>query len=84
MVWVPLCCERVMRYNVFGREDGGAFATLRCQVCTRSVTLEQENADKVKEYGERASVISLIGTPRPPTEDRTKSATDSGTNDPTL
>jgi hypothetical protein len=84
MVWVPVCCERVMRYNVFGREDGGAFATMRCQVCAKSFTFEQEIAENLKNYGERASVISLIGTPRPPTEDRTKTGKDSGTNDPTL
>jgi hypothetical protein len=38
----------------------------------------------VKEYGERAAVISLIGSPRPPTEDRTKLVSDPGTSDPTL
>ena len=84
MVWVPVCCGRVMRYNVFGRADGGAFATLGCRICARSITLEQENPEKLMEYGERASVVQLIGSPRPPTEDRTKSVLDGGTNEPTL
>jgi hypothetical protein len=84
MVWVPVCCGRVMRYNVYGRENGGAFATLGCLVCARNITLEQETLEKVKEYGERAAVISLIGSPRPPTEDRTKPVGDAGTSDPTL
>jgi hypothetical protein len=82
-VWLPVCCARVMRYNVFGREDGGAFGTLGCRICGRSITLEQENAENVREYGERATVVQLIGAPRPPTEDRTK-VNDAGTNEPTL
>jgi hypothetical protein len=83
-VWLPVCCGRVMRYNVFGREDGGAFGTLGCRICGRSITLEQESAEKVKDYGERAAVIQLIGSPRPPTEDRSKPEGDGGKNEPTL
>jgi hypothetical protein len=83
-VWVPICCGRVMRYNVFGRGDGGAFATLGCQICARSITLEHEDAEKLKEYGERATIIQMIGSPRPPTQDRTKNTPDGGTNEPTL
>jgi hypothetical protein len=83
-VWVPICCGRVMRYNVFGRQDGGAFGTLGCRICARSITLEPENAENVHEYGERAAVMQMIGSPRPPTEERTKAAGDGGTNEPTL
>jgi len=83
-VWVPVCCGRVMRYNVFGRQDGGAFATLGCRICARSITLEQESLEKVKEYGERAAAIQIIGSPRPPTEDRAKAVGDGGKNEPTL
>jgi len=83
-LWVPVCCGRVMRYNVFGREDGGAFATLGCRICARNITLEPENPEKVKEYGERAAVVQMIGSPRPPTEDRSKPAAEGGTNEPTL
>ena len=82
-VWVPICCGRVMRYNLFGREDGGAFGTLGCRICARNITLEPESAEKVKDYGERAAVVQVIGSPRPPTEDRGKSA-EPGTNEPTL
>lgn len=83
-VWVPVCCERVMRYNVFGRQDGGAFGTLGCRICGRSITLEPESAENVHAYGERAAVIQMIGSPRPPTEDRTKPVSDGGTEEPTL
>jgi hypothetical protein len=83
MVWVPVCCGRVMRYNVFGRADGGAFATLSCRICARNITLEQENPENLKEYGERATVVQVIGAPRPPTEDRAK-VHEAGTNEPTL
>jgi hypothetical protein len=83
MLWVPVCCGRVMRYNVFGREDGGAFATLGCRICARNITLEQESVEKLLEYGERASIVQIIGAPRPPTEERSK-AGDPGTNEPTL
>lgn len=85
-VWVPVCCARVMRYNVYGRADGAAFGTLGCRICGRSITLEAESAEKVKEYGERASVVQVIGSPRPPTEERGKAEGGDGgaTNDPTL
>jgi hypothetical protein len=79
-----VCCERVMQYNVYGRTEIGAFGTLGCRICGRSITLEPESVEKVKEYGERAGVIQVIGSPRPPTEGRTKAARDAGTNDPTL
>jgi hypothetical protein len=73
-----------MQYNVYGRTEIGAFGTLGCRICGRSITLEPESVEKVKEYGERAGVIQVIGSPRPPTEGRTKAARDAGTNDPTL
>ena len=83
-LWVPVCCDRVMQYNVYGRTDIGAFGTLGCRICGRSITLEPESAEKVKDYGERAGVIQVIGSPRPPTESRKKTPGDGGTNDPTL
>jgi hypothetical protein len=83
-VWVPVCCARVMRFNIFGRMEEGAFGALTCRICGRNITLEQENAENLHAYGERASVVSVIGTPRPPTDDRRKPAAEVGSDDPTL
>jgi hypothetical protein len=83
-VWVPVCCQRVMRYNIFGRMEAGAFAALTCRICGRNITLEQESSENLHAYGERASILSVIGTPRPPTDDRRKVASDVGSDEPTL
>ena len=41
-MWVPVCCGRVMRCNMFRQADGGAYAALVCSVCNKNITLEQE------------------------------------------
>jgi len=86
-VWVPTCCNRVMRYNLFGQRDGGAYGALVCTICNKNITLEQEPAAKVNNYGPGTSVLSVVASPRPPREERksNRSADDDATTDePTL
>ncbi len=42
-IWVPVCCGRVMRCNMFRQADGGMYAALVCAVCNKNITLEQES-----------------------------------------
>lgn len=83
-MWVPVCCGRVMRCNMFKQADGGSYAALLCTVCNKNITLEQETLSEANSFGEGAKVLSLIGSPKPPKTERKKSFTESGPDDPTL
>ena len=41
-VWIPVCCGRVMRFNRFLKEDGGAYGSMVCTICNKNIILEQE------------------------------------------
>jgi hypothetical protein len=83
-MWVPVCCGRVMRCNMFRQADGGAYAALVCAVCNKNITLEQEPLDAADNFGEGSNILSLIGSPKPPKTERRKSFTEAGPDDPTL
>jgi hypothetical protein len=86
-IWVPTCCNQVMRFNLFGQRDGGAYGAFVCTVCSKNITLEQESLAKVNNYGAGTSVLSVVASPRPPKEERrsNRSADDDATTDePTL
>ncbi|HUJ31533.1 MAG TPA: hypothetical protein VLY23_09655 [Candidatus Acidoferrum sp.] len=83
-VWVPVCCGRVMRCNMFRQADGGAYAALVCTVCNKNITLERESLAAANSYGEGSSVLSLVGSPKPPKADRRKTISDIGSDEPTL
>lgn len=83
-VWIPVCCERVMRYNMFVPRDGEAYGALMCTVCGKNVTFELETAPDLKKYGEGARVLNVLGSPRPPKAERPKRAGDEMLNDQTL
>jgi len=83
-VWVPVCCGRVMRCNMFRQADGGSYAALVCTVCNKNITLEQEPAATADKFGEGSKVLNLVGSPKPPKTERRKAFTESGPDDPTL
>jgi len=83
-MWVPVCCGRVMRCNMFRQADGGAYAALVCTSCNKNITLEQEPLTAVNNFGEGSHVLSLIASPKPPKTERKKSFSESGPDDPTL
>ncbi len=83
-VWVPVCCDRVMRYNMFVQRDGAAYGSLVCTVCNKNVTFELESLPDLKTFGEGARVFSMLGCPKPPMVDRPKPAEDAALNDQTL
>jgi hypothetical protein len=82
-VWVPVCCGRVMRCNMFRQPDGGAYAALVCTICSKNITLEQEPL-AADNYGEGSKVLSLLGSPKPPKTERRRKASDVGSDEPTL
>jgi hypothetical protein len=83
-IWVPVCCGRVMRCNMFRQADGGAYAALVCTLCNKTITLEQEPLAAANAFGEGSNVLSLIGSPKPPGTDRRKSFSGTSLDDPTL
>lgn len=83
-IWVPVCCGRVMRCNMFRQADGGTYAALVCTVCNKTVTLEQESLAAAKEFGDGSNILSLIGSPKPPKTERKRSFAEGGPDDPTL
>ena len=82
-VWVPVCCDRVMRYNVFRQSDGSAYGALLCAVCNKNITLELEQIVDLNVYGDGARALSLLASPKPPDVERRKAA-DAVDNDKTL
>jgi hypothetical protein len=83
-VWVPVCCNRVMRYNIFVPKDGAAYGALMCTVCSKNVTFELEPLLDLNAYGDAARVLNMLGSPKPPKVDRPKVAGDAALNDQTL
>ena len=57
-VWIPVCCERVMRYNVFRQKDGIAYGSMVCTVCNKNVTFELEPLPDIASYGEGARILN--------------------------
>ena len=83
-MWVPVCCGRVMRCNMFRQADGGSYAALVCSNCNKNITLEQERAEAADKFGEGSKILQLIGSPKPPKTERKKSPGEAGPDDPTL
>ncbi|HXX21113.1 MAG TPA: hypothetical protein VEJ46_17050 [Candidatus Acidoferrum sp.] len=84
-MWVPVCCGRVMRCNMFRLPDGASYAALVCTQCNKNITLEQEPLAAASSFGEGSKVLSLLGSPKPPTTDRRKKTLpEAGPDDPTL
>jgi hypothetical protein len=83
-VWVPVCCGRVMRCNLFRQADGGALAALVCTMCSKNITLEQEPLAAADSYGEGSNVLNLLGSPKPPKTDRRRTINAFGSDEPTL
>lgn len=83
-IWVPVCCGRVMRCNMFRQADGGTYAALVCSVCNKNITLEQEPLAAADKFGEGSNILSLMGSPKPPKTERKKSFAEAGPDDPTL
>jgi hypothetical protein len=83
-MWVPVCCERVMRCNMFRQADGGTYAALLCTVCNKNITLEQEPLTAADKFGEGSKILSIIGSPKPPKTERKKSISETGPDDQTL
>ncbi len=83
-LWVPVCCERVMRYNMFLQKDGTGYGSLVCTVCNKNVTFELEHLAELTGYGEGARVLNMLGSPKPPNVLRRKAAEDATLNDQTL
>lgn len=83
-MWVPVCCGRVMRCNMFRQADGGAYAALVCKVCNKNIALEQEPLATANQFGDGSNILSLLGSPKPPETERRKSFTGAAPDDPTL
>lgn len=83
-MWVPVCCGRIMRCNMFRQAEGGAYAALVCSVCNKNITLEQEPLADANNFGDGSNILNLLGSPKPPKTERRKPFTDAGPDDPTL
>lgn len=83
-VWIPVCCERVMRFNMFVQTNGTVYGSLVCTVCNKSVSYELEHNPDLGGYGDGAKVISMLGSPKPPKDERRRIDEDAASEDLTL
>lgn len=67
-----------MRYNMFVQQNRTMYGALVCSVCNKNVTFELEGQADIRKYGEGARVLSVVGSPKPPTEVRRKADRDAG------
>jgi hypothetical protein len=79
-VWVPVCCGRIMRYNTFRQPRGGMYGALVCTSCNKNIILEQEFLSALSDYGEGSTLLSVLGSPKPPTTER-RAAVDVGSDE---
>jgi hypothetical protein len=70
-----------MRYNMFVQRDGTMYGALVCSVCNKNVTLELEHQAEMSKYGEGSRVLSVLGSPKPPSVVRRKADGDAGLDD---
>ena len=73
-----------MRYNLFLQKDGAAYGSLVCTVCNKNVTFELEHQADLSAYGDGSRVLSMLGSPKPPTALRQTAAGEAAANDQTL
>ena len=73
-----------MRYNMFAQQGGAAYGVLVCSVCNKNVTFELEHQVDVIQYGEGSRAITMLGSPKPPSEERKKLDGDAALDDKTL
>ena len=83
-LWIPVCCERVMRFNVFMQKNGTACGSLVCAVCSKSVSFDLEHHFDPGAYGDGARALHMLGAPKPPNDARRKMDEDAAMNDETL
>ena len=83
-LWVPVCCERVMRYNMFFQQDGLATVHWSAPSATRTSRSNSNIKPTCRAYGEGSRVLSMLGSPKPPMYAAPKPAGDSALNDKTL
>jgi hypothetical protein len=83
-LWIPVCCERVMRFNLFIQKNGTSYGSLVCTVCNKSVSFELEHQAQLSEYGEGARALRMLGSPKPPKDVRRKVDENAALNDKTL
>jgi hypothetical protein len=83
-LWIPVCCERVMRYNMFVEKGGAAYGALVCSVCNKNVTFELENNADLASFGDGSRAINILASPKSPNVIRRKADQDAALNDQTL
>ena len=83
-LWIPVCCERVMRFNIFRQKNGTEYGSLVCTVCNKAVSFEGEHQADLRTYGDRAHALNMLGSPKPPKDVRHKVDEDAAMNDTTL
>jgi hypothetical protein len=73
-----------MRFNMFAQQGGTAYGVLFCSVCNKNVTFELEHQADISMYGEGSRVLSMLGSPKPPSVWRKKLDGDAALNDKTV
>lgn len=62
--WIPVCCQRVMRHNVFG-SGNAVVATFVCTSCGKHISLQPHNSGLLEDYGEGARILPVLAVSRP-------------------
>lgn len=64
-VWIPQCCEHVMRHNVFRSGDKVIAAALVCTVCGKNVALTLHEEGSLDDFGAGVQVLPVLAVAKP-------------------
>jgi hypothetical protein len=73
-----------MRFNIFMQKNGTPYGSLVCTVCNKNVSFELEHQADLTNYGDSARAITVLGSPKPPTQARRKIDQGAAVNDQTI
>ena len=73
-----------MRFNIFAQKGRTPYGSLVCTVCNKSVSFELEHEVQLSAYGDGARAITVLGSPKPPTQARRRIDQGDAVNDQTI
>lgn len=80
ITWIPVCCRRVLRHNVFG-SGASVAATLVCASCGKHIGLQPHTSGSIEDYDNGPHRLRVLGVSRPTQCDQQPTVTTASPDD---